>query len=199
MIEVIDAAARKALVAGRPACPSCGRDTATVGPQPQPRRSHPHDSAQATVTVRLHRARCRSCQGTHVLLPAELVARRCYPLRVIGAALTDADQGGGLRSVASRLVVPAATVRSWLRRARANAEALYRLGVQTVVALDPALLPATPRATLLGDALQALAAAASATIARFAPDLASVYPWPVINMLTRGQLLAPGLSLNTPL
>jgi transposase-like protein len=195
MIEVIDAAAaRKALVAGRLACPSCGGTLRPWGRSRTRAVATPHDSAQATVTVRLHRARCRSCQGTHVLLPAELVARRCYPLRVIGAALTAADQGGGSRSVASRLAVPAATVRSWLRRARANAEALYRLGVQTVVALDPALLPATPRTTPLGDALQALAAAASATIARFAPDLASVHPWPVINVLTRGQLLAPGLS-----
>jgi transposase-like protein len=108
---------------------------------------------------------------------------------VIGAALAAAGQGGGSRSVANRLGIPPGTVRSWLRRARSNAEALYRLGVQTVVTLDPALLPATPRATLLGDALEALAA-----IARFAPELASVHPWPVINVLTQGQLLAPRLS-----
>jgi hypothetical protein len=48
--------------------------------------------AQATVTVRLDRARCRSCQATHVPLPAELLARRSYPLRVIGAALAIAGQ-----------------------------------------------------------------------------------------------------------
>jgi hypothetical protein len=195
MIEVIDAAAaRRALLAGRLACPSCGGTLRPWGHTRDRAVATPHESAQATVKVRLDRARCRLCQGTHVLLPAELVARRSYPLRVIGAALAAAGQGGGSRSVASQLGMPAATVRSWLRRARGNAEALYRIGVQTVVTLDPDLLPTTPRATPLGDALQALVAAASATIARFAPDLASVHPWPLINVLTRGRLLAPGLS-----
>jgi hypothetical protein len=195
MIEVIDpAAARKALLAGRLTCPSCGGTLRPWGRTRNRAVAHPHDPAQPTVRVRLDRARCRSCRGTHVLLPAELVGGRCYPLRVIGAALAAAGQGGGSRSVASRLGVPAATVRSWLRRARENAEALYRRGVQTVVALDPDLLPATPGATLLGDALQALAAAAAATIARFAPDLSPAQLWPMINVLTRGRLLAPRFS-----
>src|ERR1700730_11560540 len=44
-----------------------------------------------------------------------------------------------------------------------------RRGFQMVAALAPALLPAPPPATLLADALQALAAAVSATAARFAP------------------------------
>lgn len=146
------------------------------------------------MTVRLDRARCRWCQGTHLLLSAELVGRRSYPLRVMGAAFAAAGQGGGSRSVARWLGIPVGTVRSWLRRARGNAEALYLLGVQTVVSLDLAVLPVTPRASLLGDALEALAAAASATIAQFAPERACVHPWPVINVLTRGQLLAPRLS-----
>lgn len=195
MIEVIDAAgARTTLFAGRLACPSCGGTLRPWGHTRARAVATSREGAQATVKVRLDRARCRSCQATHVLLPAELLARRSYPLRVIGAALAAAGQGGGSRSVAGWLGVPAATVRSWLRRARANAKALYRLGVQTVVALDPVLLPATPQVTALGDALAALAAAASATIARFAPDPASAHPWPVINVIIRGRLLAPGLS-----
>ncbi|GAA5158153.1 hypothetical protein GCM10023321_37500 [Pseudonocardia eucalypti] len=97
------------------------------------------------------------------------------------------------RAVGRRLGIPAATVRSWLRRARDNPEALYRLGVQTVVALDPDLLP-PPRATSLSDALQALAAAAAATIARFAPEMSAPQLWPMINMLTQSRLLAPGCS-----
>jgi phage tail tape-measure protein len=95
--------------------------------------------------------------------------------------------------VAAHLGVPAGTVRSWLRRARGNAGALYRFGVQTVVALDPDLLPGTPRATALGDALDALAAAAVATIRRFTPEVPARL-WPVINVLTRGWLLAPAFS-----
>ena len=55
------------------------------------------------------------------------------------------------------------------------------------------LLPSTPRATALGDTLDALAAAALATIRRFTPDQ-PVRLWPVINVLTRGRLLAPAFS-----
>lgn len=54
-------------------------------------------------------------------------------------------------------------------------------------------LPSTPRATALGDTLDALAAAALATIRRFTPEQ-PVRPWPVINVLTRGRLLAPAFS-----
>lgn len=190
MIEVVDAlAARQALVAGRLRCLSCEgmvrpwgrtRDRAVTGPQ-------------GTVTVRLDRARCCSCRATHVLLPAVLVAGRSYPLGVISAALVAAGQGAGSGSVAAGLGVPAGTVRPWLRRARSNAEALYRFGVQTVVALDADLLPSSPRATALGDTLDTLAAAALATIRRFTPDQ-PVRLWPVINVLTCGRLLAPAFS-----
>lgn len=174
MIEVIDAAgARRALVAGRLACPSCGATLRPWGHTRDRAVATPHDTTQATATVRLDRSRCRSCQTTHVLLPAGLLPRRCYPLRVIGVALAAAGQGAGSRSAAKQLGVgvPASTVRSWLRRARANADALYRLGVQTVVALAPDMLAVTACTTPLGDALQALAAAVAATTARFAPDL----------------------------
>ncbi|MGI8310898.1 hypothetical protein [Saccharopolyspora hattusasensis] len=165
------------------------RDAAAVGP--------PRDRAvvglQGTATVRLDRARCHSCQATHVVLPGDLVARRSYPLAVIGAALVAAGAGTGSASVATRLGVPAGTVRSWLRRACRNAEQLYQFGVQTAVALEPDLLPTTPRATLLGDALDALAAAALATIRRFTPDQPP-HLWPMINILTRSRLLAPSFS-----
>jgi hypothetical protein len=190
MIEVIDAvAARRALAAGRLSCPSCGGVLRPWG--------HTRDRQVAeptgTVTVRLDRARCRSCRATHVVLPADLVAGRSYPLRVIGAALVAASAGAGAGTVAAQLAVPAGTVRSWLRRSRANAEQLYRFGVQTVVALNQDLLPTTPHATTLGNTLNVLAAAALATIRRFIPDQPANL-WPMINMLTRGQLLAPSFS-----
>ncbi|MDQ3765661.1 MAG: hypothetical protein M3460_30915 [Actinomycetota bacterium] len=50
-----------------------------------------------------------------------------------------------------------------------------------------------PRLTALGDALDALAAAALATIRRFRDDQ-PVGLWSVINVLTRGQLLASACS-----
>jgi hypothetical protein len=191
MIEVIDTeAARRALDAGRLGCPSCGgtlrpwgrtRERAVAGPA-------------GTVAVRLDRGRCRSCQVTHVLLPAGLVAGRSYPLGVIGAALIASARGNGHRSVAAELRVPGGTVRSWARRARANAERLYRFGVRAVVALEPGLLPTTPRATRLGEALDALSAAAMAATRRFPPSQ-PMRLWSAINLLTRGQLLAPVFTL----
>lgn len=47
----------------------------------------------------------------------------------VSAALLAASDGAGAGSVAAQLGVPAATVRSWLRRARSNAQALRRLAL----------------------------------------------------------------------
>jgi transposase-like protein len=148
MIEVIDAqAARQALAAGRLACPSCGGMLRPWGRTGQ----RTVVAADGPIAVRLDRGRCRACRTTHVVLPATLVPRRSYSLGRIAAALAEAGLGAGSRSIAARIDVPVGTVRSWLRRARDNADALYRFGVQTVVALNPDLLPTTPRPTQLGD------------------------------------------------
>jgi hypothetical protein len=141
--------------------------------------------------VRPDRARCRSCRVTHVVLAAGLLAHRGYGLDVIGAALLGAARGHGHRVLAGRLMVPAAAVRSWLRRARTSSEALWRLGVQTVVAVDPELLPPRVGPTRWAEALAALAAAAVAVVRRFGGDERDL--WPVISVLTGGRLLAPRL------
>ncbi|MGI8311635.1 hypothetical protein [Saccharopolyspora hattusasensis] len=114
---------------------------------------------------------------------------RSYTLGLIGPALAAGGLGVGHRVIAARLEVPAATVRSWLRRARANAAALYRLGVQTVVAVDQDRFTSTPRPTMLGDALEALAAAIAASADRFSLPIQNL--WASVNVLTRGRLLAP--------
>jgi transposase-like protein len=131
-----------------------------------------------------------------VLLPAGLIARRSYPLGVTGAALVATGRGNGYRALAAELGVPAATVRSWARRARANAERLDRFGVRTIVALEPGLLPTTPRASRLGEALEVLSAAAVAVTRRFPADQ-PVPPWSTINVQTQGRLLAPGVHALT--
>lgn len=187
VIEVVDGAAgRRALAAGVLRCP-CGGTLRAWG-HARPRTIRSLDGSRQ---VRPDRARCRSCRVTHVVLAAAL-PRRGYGLDVIGAALLGAARGHGHRVLAARLTVPAATVRSWLRRARTNSEALRRLGVQTVVAVDPELLPTRVGPTPLGEALAALAAAALAVVRRFGGheegDL-----WPVIAVLTGGRLLAPTL------
>lgn len=56
------------------------------------------------------------------MLPADLVARWSYALPVIGTALATAGSG----AVTTQLGVPAGTMRSWLRRARSNADTIRR-------------------------------------------------------------------------
>jgi hypothetical protein len=70
-----------------------------------------------------------------------------------------------------------------------NSQALHQLGVQTVVALDPDLLPTRVGPTRLAEAIAALAAAALAIVRRFGGDERDL--WPVIAVLTGGRLLAP--------
>jgi hypothetical protein len=91
-------------------------------------------------------------------------------------------------AIGVRLALPAATVRSCLRRARANADQLYRFGVQTVVALDPICCPPRPP----GGTTRSPPVAA-ATIQRFTLDH-RLHLWQVISVLTRGRLLAPASS-----
>jgi hypothetical protein len=187
VIEVVDeAAGRRALAAGVLRCPCGGTLRAWGHARPRTIRSL-HGARQ----VRPDRTRCRSCKATHVVLAAAL-PHRGYGLDVLGAALLGAARGQGHRVLATRLKVPAATVRSWLRRARTNSEALRRLGVQTVVAVDPELLPTRVGPTRLGEALEALAAAALAVVRRFGGDERNL--WPVIAVVTGGRLLAPTLS-----
>ena len=73
-----------------------------------------------------------------------------------------------------------------------NSEALRRLGVQTVVALDPELLPTRLGLTRWTEALAALTAAAPAVVRRLGGDERDL--WPVIAFTTGGRLLAPTLS-----
>lgn len=71
----------------------------------------------------------------------------------------------------------------------------FSCDVQTVVAVEPDLLPTTPRTTTLGNALDALAAAVLATVRRFTHDQPAVLR-PKIDVLTRGQVLAPADRLR---
>jgi hypothetical protein len=141
-------AGRRALAAGVLRCP-CG---GTLRVHARPRTIRGLDQVRQ---ARPDRARCRCCAVTHVVLAAGVLPHRGYGLDVIGAALLGAARGLGHRVLASRLKVPASMVRSWLRRAGSNSEVLHQLGVQTVVALDPELLPPRVGPTRRGEALAA--------------------------------------------
>ncbi|MDJ0346437.1 hypothetical protein QMK19_35700 [Streptomyces sp. H10-C2] len=83
--------------------------------------------------------------------------------------------------------MPAATVRSWLRRARQSAHLLWTIGVQAVVALDRDALPTRDRPDALAYAVEALIAAAVAIrnhLGGPGPEL-----WSQIAVLSRGRLL----------
>jgi hypothetical protein len=189
VIEVVDLdAGRRALIAGVLRCP-CGGPLRRWG---YARTRIVWDLGHARQQVRPDRAYCRSCGVTHVVLSIDLLPGRAYTLAVIGAALLGGAHGQGHRQLATRLQIPAATVRSWLRRARSNAEPLRRLGVQTVVTVEPELLPTRVQPTALGYAVEALTAAALAVVRLFGGDESAL--WPVICMITRGRLLAPTVS-----
>jgi hypothetical protein len=178
------------LAAGRLTCPAsgCARRLRPWG-WAQPRSVHGIGGV-----LRPRRARCPGCLVTHVLLPVTMLARRGYGVEVIGAALLARANGGGHRSIAERLGVPAATVRGWLRvmAARLEPVRLFLLRLARRAGVDQRL-PET-----LGspwrDLLAALGAAMSAVTGRFGPVgvLGPVTAWQVAAACSTGRLLAPG-------
>ena len=127
------------LESGALACPGCGGRLAPWGHA----RVRSVRGPGGGERVRPRRSRCSGCRATHVLLPVFCLLRRAYTVTVIGAALAaKAALGLGHRRIAVRLGVPAGTVRGWLRRFTARAEAVrvfftglaIRAGVDVVAA-----------------------------------------------------------------
>lgn len=143
--------------------------------------------------LRPRRARCSGCLVTHVLLPLTALLRRAYAAEVIGAALAGRASGRGHRPIGTRLGVPGATVRGWLRvmSARLEATRLHLLQVAARAGVDQ------PVPTALGspwrDLLAALGAATVAVTGRFGPVgvLGPVTAWQVAAACSAGRLLAP--------
>lgn len=140
--------------------------------------------------VRLHprRSRCGGCLRTHVLLPASVLLRRADVVTVIGAALLSKAGGAGHRKIAAALGRPDATVRGWLRRIVAVAEAVLaslsvlaaELGVE-FVAPAPTVGPVAAVVELVG----ALARAAARVLG------GSCSPWRLAAVVCGGRLLSP--------
>jgi hypothetical protein len=178
--------AERDLTAGRLACPSCAGRLRPWAWAPL-RLIRQYDGS--TRPVRPRRARCASCHTTRVLLPAACQPRLADATE---AALAAKAAGLGYRRIATTLARPASTVRRWLRRARAGRHitGLYTTGVARIARYDPEILAAglPPQPTPLGDALQALAAAAYAYRRRVNR---TVDGWALIGAFTTGRLLAP--------
>jgi hypothetical protein len=150
--------------------------------------------------LRPRRARCTGCGRTHVLLPVGVLARRADVVVVVGTALGLAVTGWGHRRVAARVGRAVSTVRGWLRRWLARAEAL-RVGFTALLAaLDPLAAMPDPTASPAGDAVAALLAAAVAVTRRWAEGVVGLSLWELAAAATHGGLLAPpgtGDSINT--
>jgi hypothetical protein len=136
------------------------------------------------------RARCRGCLGTHVLLPEVVFLRRQDEVAVIGEAIEANVAGEGCRRIASRLGVPADTVRGWLRRFVGRAELIRALFTRCAVVLDPMLGAVLPAGSGVADALEAVAVAARAWVLRFGPRPV----WQIVSRLSAGGLLSGNTS-----
>lgn len=178
----------RSLVSGELSCPSCQGVLAPWGHA----RSRSSRGPEGTVRHRPRRARCSSCRGTHVLLAQVWLWRRADAISVIGAALEAKAAGAGHRRIAMVLRRPVSTVRGWLRRFATRAEQVRAEFTRLLLALDPLAAPVTPRASLVGDALEAIGRAAAAATLRLSPSP----PWELAARVSGGWLLAPPARLG---
>jgi hypothetical protein len=170
------------LTSGRLRCPSCAGRLRPWGHA----RSRSVREEHERVRHRPRRAICSGCGGSHVLLAATLLLRRADGVAVIGAALLAKAAGGGHRTVAAGLGRPAGTVRGWLRRFAARVDGRRVLFTGLLHVLDPAASALRPAGSVVGDALEALGAAAAAASRRLGPRP----PWEFAASASRGLLLA---------
>ena len=189
MIGVADPGqAETDLAAGMLVCPSC---TGALQPWGHARARTVRDHGTTTLALRPRRARCRTCRGTHVLLPAVVAPRRADTTAVIGSALQASARGIGYRRIAAQLARPPSTVRRWIRAVRdpAHVEWLRTQGMVWLSRVDLNVINTlAPQTTRLGDALNALAAAALTLRARVLPH---VPPWTLVGQISCGRLVGP--------
>lgn len=175
------AAAGRTVQVPRPACPDCGRPMGFwSGYQRYLRRGRVY-------RIWVRRAKCRTCQATHALLPSFVLLRRLDVVEVIGGALERALAGVGLRPVAAALDVPHTTVRDWRRRFRARAPVLAAGLAALVVELGVAAI-ARRAAGAEAAALGALAAVWERVRCRLGP--ATPGRWQLAALVTGGGWLA---------
>ena len=175
------------LAAGTLECPrgGCGGRLRPWG-HARPRRRRLSGGRYETHTPR--RARCRACGQTHVLISTRSYPRRADRVETVGAALLGAASGLGHRRVAASVDLPATTVRGWLRRARANSEAVRADATVATHQLDPMADRFDPTGNALGDMVDAVGRAVAAWVLRFGPGPS---PCQLAVALTGAAILAP--------
>jgi hypothetical protein len=170
------------LVGGVLGCPSC---RGMLGPWGHARERVLRCSA-GDRSLRPRRARCRECEGTHVLLPDIALLRRQEEVAVIGSAIEAKVAGEGHRQIARRLGLHADTVRGWLRRFAERAGGIRAHFTRWAVVLDPELGAVLPAGSGIADALEVVAVAARAWVLRFGLG----DPWGIACVLSGGGLLS---------
>jgi hypothetical protein len=125
-----------------------------------------------------------------VLLPVVVLARRADLAEVIGVALAARAAGSGYRAVAALVGRSVDTVRGWLRRFAARAEAVRVAFTVLLVDCGPDPVMPAVAGSLFADAVAAVVGAAAAVAARW-PVLGAVSPWSAACAATGGRLLAP--------
>lgn len=171
------------LAAGRLCCPACCSALSGWG---YARQREVRDRVGGLV-LRPRRVICRSCDVTHVLLPASVLLRRADTVGVIGAALLAKAGGAGHRRVAAVLDRPAGTVRGWLRRIRQVADRVRALFGELAAELGGEFVVPEPAGSPVGDVVAFIGAVAAAAARR----LGSCDPWRLAAAVTAGRLLAP--------
>ena len=145
--EATTSVVEQRLVAGELSCPDCGGVLARWGwGRPRSLRG-----PGGVVSLRPRRARCRSCEATHILLPV-------FSLVVVGIGLELAAAGWGSRRIAARLGMPVTTVRGWLRcfARRAGQAAAVFTSLLVALADDPSVVLPAPARTVVADAVSAV-------------------------------------------
>ena len=126
--------------------------------------------------VRPRRARCGSCDRTHVLLPCRLLKRRRDAASDVGVVLEAYAEQTGYRRAARALDIPVPTARNWVRQLRGRWD-LIAAWFDSRSAAPTATGVATPL-----DGVTALLRAAA--LAGW-----SAAPWEFASLATAGALL----------
>lgn len=174
----------KDLAAGLVACPGCGGRLKRWGFASERKLR----TLAGERRLRPRRTRCSSCRASHVLEPASTVVRHRDAAEVIGTAWLAKVAGAGHRAIAVQLDRPVSTVRRWLRRLAARAEALRTAATWWAHQLDTGTGPLNPAGSALADALEAVGVAVAAATRRLGPRP----PWEAANALTGGLIASPG-------
>lgn len=145
--------------------------------------------------VKPRRGRCRSCQATHVLLPAALFVRRGFAGAVIWACVLARAAGSKIAAIGARVGVAASTVASWLRRIAGRAQWWRAMLMDVLALVDARVQLFVPARTVVGDALAVLDVVLATLHAR-GGQMATLTAWELASHLTRAHLFAPFLNAD---